>query len=138
LSDFLLLSSKSNLSHISLANFLLGISGEPKYRTSFVGFIFKSLFFSFIAIKISPDDEEILKQIAVTAMTGKGAEHAKEKLAEVIVKAIKQIQVNGKVDLDDIKIEKSKGEEAGDTHLISGIVLTKSPSANEPEIPFNQ
>lgn len=76
-----------------------------------------------IAIRISPEDDEVLKQIAITAMTGKGAEHAKEKLSEIIVKAIKQVQVNGNVDLDSIKIEKSKGEEVKDTQLISGIVL---------------
>jgi len=77
-----------------------------------------------IAIKISPEDDEVLKQIAITAMTGKGAEHAKEKLSEIIVKAIKQVQVDGHVDLDNIKIEKLKGEEVRDTQLISGIVLS--------------
>src|SRR4030067_1720757 len=39
-----------------------------------------------IALKISPDDEDVLKQIAMTAMTGKGAEGSKERFAEIIVK----------------------------------------------------
>ena len=78
-----------------------------------------------IAIRITPDDEEVLKQIAMTAMTGKGAEDSKEKFSEIIVKAVKQIQTDGKVDLDDIKIEKSKGDGIKDTELISGIVLDK-------------
>ena len=74
---------------------------------------------------VNPDDEEILKSIAETAMTGKGAEDSKEKFADIIVKAVKQVQDEGKVDIDDIKIEKSKGEGIKDTELISGIVLDK-------------
>lgn len=78
-----------------------------------------------ISARITPDNEEILKQIAMTAMTGKGAEDAKEKFAEIIVKAVKQIQSQGISDLDNIKIEKSKGDGIEDTRLISGIVFEK-------------
>lgn len=78
-----------------------------------------------ISIKISPDDEDILKQVAMTAMTGKGAEDAREKFAEIIVRAIKQIQDGRNIDINDIKIEKSKGDGIQDTELISGIVLDK-------------
>jgi len=42
-----------------------------------------------IALKITSNDEETLKQIAMTAMTGKGAEDSKEKFAEIIVRAVK-------------------------------------------------
>lgn len=77
-----------------------------------------------IAIKIT-DENEVLKQIAMTAMTGKGAEDSKEKFADIIVEAVMQIQNEGKVDLNDIKIEKSKGASIEDTELISGIVLDK-------------
>ncbi len=79
-----------------------------------------------ISLKVSSEDEDVLKQIAITAMTGKGAEDSKEKLAEIIVSGIKQIENSGEIDLDDLKIEKSKGEGVGDTELISGIVLDKS------------
>jgi thermosome len=79
-----------------------------------------------VSLKISLDDSEILRQIAMTAMTGKGAEDSKEKLADIIVRGIRQIQNNGEIDMDDIKIEKSKGEGVGDSELISGIVLDKS------------
>jgi len=78
-----------------------------------------------ISVRITPDDVSILKQIAMTAMTGKGAESSKEKFAEIIVQAVKQIQENGKVNLDNIKIEKAKGKGIEDTELISGIVLDK-------------
>jgi len=78
-----------------------------------------------ISLKIESQDEEILKQIAMTAMTGKGAEGFREKFAEIVVRAVVQVQNNGKVDLNDIKIEKSKGDGIKDTELISGIVLDK-------------
>ena len=78
-----------------------------------------------ISLKITPEDEYVLKQIAMTAMTGKGAEGSKEKFADIIVKAVKQIQNEEKIDLKDIKIEKSRGDGIQDTELISGIVLDK-------------
>ncbi len=78
-----------------------------------------------ISLKISPNDEGILKHVAMTAMTGKSAEASKEKFADIVVNAVKQIYHDGKVDLNDIKIEKSKGEGIADTELISGIVLDK-------------
>jgi archaeal chaperonin len=78
-----------------------------------------------LSLKITSEDEDILKQIAMTAMTGKGAEDAKEKFSEIIVKAVKQVQNNEKIDISDIKIEKSKGDGIKDTELISGIVLDK-------------
>src|SRR3990167_8372830 len=53
-----------------------------------------------IALKI-PADDEILKQIEMTAMTGKGAEGLKEKFAGIVVDAVKQVE-----NLEDIKIEK--------------------------------
>jgi thermosome len=78
-----------------------------------------------LALRITTEDEEVLKQVAMTAMTGKGAEHSREKFAEIIVKAIKQVEDNGKIDLNDIKIEKSKRDGIKDTELIQGIVLDK-------------
>src|SRR3989339_837216 len=63
-----------------------------------------------IAVKISIKDTDLLKNIAMTAMTGKGAEVAKDRLSELIVKAIKSImeEKNGEVaiDADNIKLEK--------------------------------
>ncbi len=84
-----------------------------------------------VSLRITSDNEEILKQIAMTAMTGKGAESSKEMLADIIVKAVKQVSVENKVDLNDIKIEKSKGESIKDTELISGIVLDKEKVSHD-------
>jgi len=78
-----------------------------------------------IAFRINISDEDILKQIAMTAMTGKGAENSKEKFADIIVKAIKQIEEDGKINIKDIKIEKAKGNGIKDTELILGVVLDK-------------
>ncbi|MFQ6052326.1 MAG: thermosome subunit alpha [Candidatus Hydrothermarchaeota archaeon] len=82
-----------------------------------------------MAIDISIDDEDMLKQVAVTAMTGKGAEIAKEHLGDLAVKAVKLVaeEIDGeyKVDPDDIKIEKKEGGSVSDTELIEGIVLDK-------------
>lgn len=84
-----------------------------------------------IALRISPEDENILRQIAMTAMTGKGAEGSKEKFADIIVRAVKQIEQNDKVDLNDIKIEKSKGDGIADTELISGIVIDREKLSSD-------
>ena len=78
-----------------------------------------------ISIKINPENEQMLAQIAITSMTGKGAEDMKEHFADIIVKAVKQIQDSGKIDLDNIKIEKIKGDGIRQTELVSGIVLDK-------------
>jgi thermosome len=71
------------------------------------------------------ENRQILKQIAATAMTGKGAEGHKDKLADIIVEAIEQIAQGKEVNLDDIKVQKIKGEAVGDSELIQGIVLDK-------------
>ena len=82
-----------------------------------------------IAIPVSKDDDEILRKIAATAMTGKGAEVALEKLADIAVKAVKMIaeEENGKIKVktDYIKIEKRQGGSVEDTELVDGIVLDK-------------
>ncbi len=84
-----------------------------------------------ISLKIEPEDHEILKQIAMTAMTGKGAESSKEKLSEILVKAILQIKNENNFDLENIKIEKLRGEEIENTELISGIVLDKEKTSQD-------
>ncbi len=78
-----------------------------------------------LSMKVEHKDEFVLKQVAMTAMTGKGAEDSKENLSEIVVKAVNQIEEKGLVDLDNIKIEKARGEGIGDTELISGIVIDK-------------
>jgi len=82
-----------------------------------------------IAEDITEKDIVSLKNIAITAMTGKGAETAKEKLAEICVKAIKQVmdKENDKIiiDAENIKLEKKVGAGIEDTELVQGIILDK-------------
>ncbi len=79
-----------------------------------------------LAFDVSVKDEQLLKEFAITAMTGKGAEAVGEKLADLIVKAVKAVvDENGKVDIDDVKVEKKVGGTIGDSELIQGIVVDK-------------
>ncbi|MFW6186061.1 MAG: thermosome subunit beta [Halobacteriota archaeon] len=82
-----------------------------------------------VATPVSRNDEEILKRIASTAMTGKGAEVAVEKLSDISVKAVNSIAEEGEdgieADTDFIKVEKKHGGDAESTDLINGIVIDK-------------
>jgi len=88
-----------------------------------------------IAEKITENNEEILKKIAKTAMTGKGAEYSKDVLADLAVKSVKMVMEQGNIDRDNIKIEKRTGGSIDDSELIKGIVIDKERlSDNMPRI----
>ncbi|MBD3260033.1 thermosome subunit [Candidatus Woesearchaeota archaeon] len=75
---------------------------------------------------ISEQDKEILMKVAMTAMVGKSAEVAKEKLAILAVDAVTQIvDEENNISIDNIKIEKKVGESVENTVLIKGILLDK-------------
>ena len=82
-----------------------------------------------IAMDIDVNDEEILKKIAATAITGKHAEYAVEHLSKVVVDAVRKVAEKRdegyKVDDDAIKLEKKQGGSVEDTELIDGIVIDK-------------
>ncbi|MBS3081063.1 TCP-1/cpn60 chaperonin family protein [Candidatus Pacearchaeota archaeon] len=78
-----------------------------------------------LSIKVTPEREDVLKSIVITAMTGKGAEYVKEKFADIIVEAVRQVQENDAVDISNIKIVKNKSEGIEDTRLIRGIIVDK-------------
>ncbi|MBW2969001.1 TCP-1/cpn60 chaperonin family protein [Candidatus Woesearchaeota archaeon] len=77
-----------------------------------------------MAENVSSEDDEILKKIASTAICGKGAESAKEKLSELAVRAVKKVS-DEEFNKDDIKLEKKTGGAIEDTELIEGIVIEK-------------
>ena len=85
-------------------------------------------------LSIEITSKEDLMKVAQTAMTGKGVEYLKEKFAEIIVDAIEVVAEKGKVNLEDIKIEKQKGGAIEDSELIEGIVLDKERI--NPEMPI--
>ncbi|GAA0672189.1 thermosome subunit beta [Natronoarchaeum mannanilyticum] len=85
-----------------------------------------------IAEDVDASDEELLRSVAETSMTGKGAELNKEHLSQLIVDAVRQVTVeNGDgesvVDLEFLKIETQTGRSAGDSDLLEGAVIDKDP-----------
>jgi len=78
-----------------------------------------------IAIDVSADDTETLESIAATAMTGKGAENAKEHLAELVVRAVSAVADGDEVDTDNIKVEKVVGSAVDESELIEGVLIDK-------------
>ncbi len=75
------------------------------------------------------ENEEMLRKVATTAMTGKRVEANIEVLADMAVKAVKQVaeKNNGgyEVDLDNIGIEKQEGGSVDDSFMIDGLVISK-------------
>ncbi|MDO8661054.1 MAG: thermosome subunit beta, partial [Candidatus Woesearchaeota archaeon] len=90
-----------------------------------------------LAESVSEKDDLMLCKIAMTAITGKGAESAKEKLADIAVKAVKRVldHHNGVIvfDKEHIKLEKRVGGSTEDSELIEGVVLEKE--AVHPSMP---
>jgi len=86
-----------------------------------------------IAIDVEQDDDETLRQIAQTSMTGKGAEQYKEQLSKLIVDAAQAVTVEADdgstiVDLAFVKTTTQTGRSAGDSELLQGAVIDKDPT----------
>ena len=79
-----------------------------------------------IAEDVSVKNNDVLLKIAMTAMTGKGAEGNKELLSELTVNAVKSvIEEDNSISLSNIKVEKKVGSGVNDSELIEGIVIDK-------------
>ncbi|MBW3019147.1 TCP-1/cpn60 chaperonin family protein [Candidatus Woesearchaeota archaeon] len=81
-----------------------------------------------MAESVSENDESLLKNIASTALTGKGAESAKEKLSDIAVQAVKKVLEKNesvKFNKEHIKLEKHIGGSVEDSELIEGVVIEK-------------
>ncbi len=82
-----------------------------------------------LAETLDPNDDKTLRKIAITAMTGKGAESNKEHLADLTVKAVKSImEQNGNeilIDKENIKLEKKTGSSITSSQFIKGLVIDK-------------
>jgi thermosome len=77
-------------------------------------------------ISIDRSDRETLIEVAMTAMTGKGTEKARQPLAEIIVNAVKQVEKDGEVDRDHINIHRIQGATVDESQLVRGVVIDKS------------
>ncbi len=85
--------------------------------------------------KIDEENTDLLKDVARTAMTGKGAEDFQDLLTNLSVKAVTTVADGGEVDLNDINIKTKQGSSVNDSELIEGIVLDKEKA--DPEMPSN-
>lgn len=78
-------------------------------------------------IAVDADDKETLKKVAITAMSGKGSDYAKEHLAALVVEAALRIKEDGKSDIENINIQRVSGDSVEDSFLAEGIVIDKAP-----------
>ncbi len=77
-----------------------------------------------ISINVNPDDVENLKKLAKTCITTKSIGDS-EKIVDIVVDAVRTIVDEGKVDPDNIKIQKKVGKSIDDSELVRGFVLDK-------------
>jgi len=82
-----------------------------------------------IAIPVEPRDKEFLKKVAEVSMASKLVSESRKELAEIAVEAVLHVAQKAEdkysVDLDDIMVEKKRGESVNETKLIEGLVLDK-------------
>jgi thermosome len=91
-----------------------------------------------IATEVEPDDIDLLKKLAETSMTGKGAEQNKDLLAQLIVDAVSAVSVETDdggtvVDLEFVNIETQTGRSVGESELLNGAAIDKDPA--HPDMP---
>ncbi len=90
-----------------------------------------------MAEDVNEKEEIVLRKIAGTAITGKGAETAKDHLAAIAVEAVKRVADHvdneWRFDKENIKLEKKVGGSIEETQLIDGIVMEKE--AVHPSMP---
>ncbi|MEM1683153.1 MAG: thermosome subunit beta [Ignisphaera sp.] len=77
----------------------------------------------------SSSADEILKNVAISSLTSKAVHGAREYIADLVVKAVRQIaEKRGErwyVDIDNVQIIKKKGGGLLDSQLVYGVVLDK-------------
>lgn len=79
------------------------------------------------AYKVMNDDSDILKNIALTALSGKGSEMALDDLAQLCVDAILAITDDKETDIEhNVQIIHQRGGSIKDTRLIRGMVLDRA------------
>ncbi len=82
-----------------------------------------------VGFDVKIDNEELLREMAMTAMTGKNVGSGRDILTDIAVKAVKAVADRSdgkiKVDTDNIKVEKKQGGSVEDTELIEGVIIDK-------------
>jgi thermosome len=81
---------------------------------------------STIAISVKPTDSAMLKKVAETAISGKGAEAYKGLLCDMVVRAVTMVaDPDGTVDIGHVNVQKKVGGKVEDTEIIEGMVIDK-------------
>jgi len=84
-------------------------------------------------ISLDAKDEDTLMKVAMTAMTGKGSEKAKEPLAKILVDAVMKVEEEGKVDKKNINIQRVSGSSVDESEIIDGVLVDKGRA--DPNMP---
>ncbi|GGL48742.1 thermosome subunit beta [Halocalculus aciditolerans] len=95
-----------------------------------------------VAIDVDTDDEDLLRSVAETSMTGKGAELDKELLSQIIVDAVRQVAVDADdgstiVDAGNINIETQTGRGVSESELLRGAAIDKDPVVDNMPTAFD-
>jgi thermosome len=81
---------------------------------------------SAIAINVKSTDSALLKKVAETAISGKGAEAYKDLLCGMVVRAVTMVvDPDGTVDIAHVNVQKKVGGKVEDTGIIEGMVIDK-------------
>ncbi len=77
-------------------------------------------------------DDDLLKQVAESSMTGKGTGGlTPEELAETVVDAVRQVDTDDGVERDNIDVHTQVGASTNATELISGIVIKEEAAHDD-------
>ncbi|MDR3282705.1 MAG: TCP-1/cpn60 chaperonin family protein [Candidatus Methanoplasma sp.] len=77
------------------------------------------------SIAVDAKKDDILQKVAITTLTGKSVGEEHKHLANIVVRAAKSVEENGRVDTKNIRIQKKVGGVIGDTYLVEGVVIDK-------------
>jgi archaeal chaperonin len=82
-----------------------------------------------IAVNIKPDDQDRLRQVAVTSLNTKGIFGSQTRFADLAVDAVRQVMEKreGKItaDIDLVKVMKKHGQSLDQSELVNGIIIDK-------------
>ncbi len=82
-----------------------------------------------IAVNVKLDDQERLRQIAITSLNTKGIFGSQTRFADLALDAVRQVMEkrDGKItaDIDLIKVMKKHGQSLDESELVNGIIIDK-------------
>ncbi|MFC6717116.1 thermosome subunit alpha [Natrialbaceae archaeon GCM10025810] len=77
-------------------------------------------------------DDDVLRQVAASSMTGKGTGGlTAESLAETVVEAIRHVEGDDGVERDNVAVHTQVGASSNATELVPGIVIDEEPAHDE-------